>query len=266
MFRRGMRLAAPAAALGSTLVLALGAGVTAGAGPASASPPGSAPAAAPAAVRACGTATPGNYRCLALFRPDTAYRTRVAARSAAGSAAAGLVPQPSGYGPQDLQSAYKLPTGRGGNQTIAIVDAFDDPNAEADLAAYRAQYGLPPCTAASGCFRKVNERGDAAPLPDPDMGWGVEISLDLQMVSAACPKCHILLVEGDQPSFDDLGIAVDTAVRLGANAVSNSYGADESAFMAGFLHYYDHPGHVITASSGDFGFGVASFPAVADTV
>ncbi|MFL6077822.1 MAG: S8 family serine peptidase [Mycobacteriales bacterium] len=259
MFRRGMRLAAPAAALG----LALAAGTTAGGGAASASPAGS--DAAPAVARACGTAVPGAYRCLALFRPDSAYRQRVAARAAA-PAARQAVPEPSGYGPQDLQSAYRLPTGRGAGQTIAIVDAFDDPNAEADLAAYRAQYGLPPCTTANGCFRKVNERGDATPLPDPDMGWGVEISLDLQMVSAACPKCHILLVEGDQPTFDDLGIAVDTAVRLGANAVSNSYGADESAAMADYLHYYDHPGHVITVSSGDFGFGVASFPAVASTV
>jgi subtilase family serine protease len=259
MFRRGMRLAAPAAALG----LALAAGVTAGGGAASASPAGS--GAAPAAAKACGTAVPGAYRCLALFRPDSAYRQRVAARAAAQDARP-AVPEPSGYGPQDLQSAYRLPVGRGAGQTIAIVDAFDDPNAEADLAAYRTQYGLPACTTANGCFRKVNERGDATPLPEGDMGWGVEISLDLQMVSAACPKCHILLVEGDQPSFDDLGIAVDTAVRLGANAVSNSYGADESNVMNDYLHYYDHPGHVITVSSGDNGFRPASFPAVATTV
>jgi subtilase family serine protease len=174
--------------------------------------------------------------------------------------------QPAGYGPADLTSAYRLPSrtaGRG--QTIAIVDAFDNPNAEADLAVYRQTFGLPACTTANGCFRKVNQRGDAAPLPEGDIGWGVEIALDIQMVSAVCPRCDILLVEGDDNSFEALAAAVDTAVRLGADVVSNSYGADEFGGMFDFAGSYDHRGVPIVVSSGDFGFTTASFPAVLDS-
>jgi len=100
---------------------------------------------------------------------------------------------PSGYGPADLQSAYKLPTTGGAGQTVAVVDAYDDPNAEADLGVYRAKFGLPTCTSANGCFRKVGNFGSNV-LPAADSGWAQEISLDLDMVSAACPGCNILLV------------------------------------------------------------------------
>src|SRR5947207_10726292 len=108
--------------------------------------------------------------------------------------AAPLASGPSGYGPADLQSAYALPSSTAGSgQTVAIVDAFDDPTAESDLSQYRSFYGLPPCTSANGCFRKVNQTGGTLyPAPSPD--WDIEISLDLDMVSAACPSCHILLV------------------------------------------------------------------------
>ena len=92
---------------------------------------------------------------------------------------------PFGYGPSDLLSAYNVPQGGGAGQTIGIVDAFDNPNAEADLAAYRSEYGLPPCTSASGCFTKVNEQGLPGPLPQEDFGWAIEISLDIEMASAA---------------------------------------------------------------------------------
>src|SRR5205814_7506675 len=103
---------------------------------------------------------------------------------------------PNGFGPADLQSAYALPSATAGaSQTVAIVDAFDNPNAEADLAVYRAQFGLSPCTTANGCFSKLNQGGLASPLPTPDAGLAAEISLDVQMVSAICPNCHILLVE-----------------------------------------------------------------------
>src|SRR5215472_14653073 len=83
----------------------------------------------------------------------------------------------SGFGPADLASAYALPSGGGAGQTIGIVDAQDAPNAEADLGTYRAQFGLPPCTTANGCFRKVNQQGQASPLPTPDSGWAQEIAL-----------------------------------------------------------------------------------------
>jgi subtilase family serine protease len=118
---------------------------------------------------------------------------------------------PSGYGPADLQAAYNLSSASGGvGQTIAIVDAYDDANAEADLAVYRSQFGLPPCTTANGCFRKVDQNGGTN-YPRGDQGWAEEISLDLDMASAICPNCKILLVEARSNSFANLAAAVDRA-------------------------------------------------------
>ncbi len=166
---------------------------------------------------------------------------------------------PQGFVPADLQSAYKIPTG--GTGTVAIVDALDDPNAESDLAVYRAQFGLPPCTTANGCFKKVNQNGAASPLPAADSGWAGEISLDLDMVSAACPNCKIILVEANSASNANLGAAVNAAAALGANAISNSYGGSEdSSVNSSDTEYYNHPGIIITASTGDDGYGT-EYPA-----
>jgi subtilase family serine protease len=140
------------------------------------------------------------------------------------------------------------------------VDAYDDPKAESDLAVYRSTYGLPPCTTANGCFRKVNQAGATSPLPAHDFGWAEEISLDLDAVSAACPDCRILLVEANSPEDGPLMTAVDTAVSLGAVAVSNSYGGAEAATQLTSDAHLNHPGVAITASSGDSGYGV-SWPA-----
>ncbi|MCW2643280.1 MAG: hypothetical protein JWP76_5586 [Dactylosporangium sp.] len=165
---------------------------------------------------------------------------------------------PSGLGPADLQSAYKLPAG-GSGATVAIVDAYDDPNAESDLATYRTQFGLPACTTANGCFRKVNQNGAASPLPTPDAGWAGEIALDLDMVSAACPSCHILLVEANSANNGDLYTAEDRAVSLGAKYVSNSWGGPESSTQTTDDAHFNHPGVAITVSSGDNGTG-AEYP------
>jgi hypothetical protein len=242
---------------------ALVAGVLAGLpGTATGTPAGAgAPTTAPTAARpACEVATPGHARCFARFKVAGPAVTPRA------GAAPGAVP-PAGYGPADLSSAYRLPSRtRGAGQTVAIVDAFDNPNAEADLAVYRSTFGLPACTTANGCFRKVNQRGAADPLPEPDFGWGVEISLDIQMVSAVCPRCRILLVEADDNSLENLAAAVDTAVRRGATEVSNSYGAEEFGGMDPLAAHYTHPGVPITVSSGDSGFTAASFPAVLTSV
>ncbi|MGH8917900.1 MAG: S53 family peptidase, partial [Actinomycetes bacterium] len=174
---------------------------------------------------------------------------------------------PSGYGPSDIQSAYGLAAAAassGSTQTVAIVDAYDDPSAAADMAHYRSTYGLPAC--GTGCFTKVNQTGRQGSYPSNDVGWGVEISLDLDMVSATCPKCHILLVEARSPTTANLGTGVNTAVRLGANAVSNSYGGNESATDPQTdAKYYTHPGVAVTASSGDSGYGV-SYPAASPHV
>jgi subtilase family serine protease len=176
-----------------------------------------------------------------------------------------LAATPTGYGPADLRGAYNLTAPGSAGQTIAIVDAQDDPTAEADLATYRANYGLPACTTANGCFRKVDQRGGTA-YPAVDAGWALEISLDLDMASAICPNCHILLVEADSASFGNLGAAVDRAATLGASTISNSYGGSEVAgFINGSSSHYNHPGIAITASTGDSGYGVA-FPATAATV
>ncbi|MEU5432810.1 putative Ig domain-containing protein [Streptomyces sp. NPDC020719] len=204
--------------------------------------------------RLCAQATkPGRMSCLALARTDVKHHL-------------GIVPNaaPSGYGPSDLQSAYALPSG-GSGATVAIVDAYDDPNAESDLATYRSQYGLPACTTANGCFKKVDQNGGTS-YPTADSGWAGEISLDVDMVSAVCPSCHILLVEANQPSMADLGTAVNRAVTMGAKYVSNSYGGSEDATdPSSDSSYFNHPGVAITVSSGDSGYGV-EYPAASQYV
>ncbi|HEX3551432.1 MAG TPA: hypothetical protein VHT53_13695 [Candidatus Elarobacter sp.] len=167
---------------------------------------------------------------------------------------AALIP---GLHPADLQSAYGLPSANAG-ATVAIVDAYDDPAAEADLAAYRSAFGLPACTSAGGCFRKINQRGGSTP-PAPNAGWSQEIALDLDMVSAGCPRCSIVLVEADSASVDDLGAAVDAAAAAGASVVSNSYYAVEWSTEQREDAHYRHAGVAQTASSGDRGY--QSYPA-----
>lgn len=199
----------------------------------------------------CGVAAPGEARCFALMRTDVGD-------AISSNPHVGLTPQatsnvtPSGYGPSDLRSAYALPsTTAGSGQTVAIVDAYNDPNAENDMNVYRAQYGIAACTTANGCFKKVNQTGGTS-YPTNNASWGQEISLDLDMVSAVCPNCHIILVEASTASNANLQTAVNTAVSLGANVVSNSYGGNETAASNSA---YDHPGTMIVASAGDSGTG-----------
>ncbi|HEX7744846.1 MAG TPA: S8 family serine peptidase [Micromonosporaceae bacterium] len=164
--------------------------------------------------------------------------------------------EPVGLGPADIQSAYHLAPDAGRGRTVAVVDAYDNPNAEADLAVYRAHYGLPPCTTANGCFSKVNQRGQATDLPSPDPGWGLEISLDLDAVSSACPSCRILLVEADSSSLADLIPAVHTAQRLGADAISNSYGSrGEFSGEQTLERYYRGLTVPFVVATGDYGYG-----------
>lgn len=207
------------------------------------------------AMRVCPhVAQPGVAWCHAILRTDLHGNKKP------GGGGGGT---PAGYGPADLQSAYQLPSATAGSgQTVAIVDAYDDPNAANDLGVYRAQYGLPACTTSTGCFRKVNQSGGTS-YPAPSGSWSQEISLDLDMVSAACPNCHILLVEANSANFSDLAAAVDEAATLGANAISNSYGGSE--YSGENESDYNHPGIAITVSSGDGGYGV-EFPAASQYV
>ena len=209
-------------------------------------------------VRTCAAVQKGQMRCFALHRT-----TGVVAHVAVGMNAALAV---SGYGPSDLASAYSVPTTLGSGKTVAIVDAYDDPNAESDLNIYRSNFGLPACTTANGCFKKVNQNGATSPLPAANAGWGSEIMLDIEMVSAICPNCHILLVEASSPTIANLGTAVNTAVALGAVAVSNSYGGSESSNESSYdTSYYKHPGVAIVASSGDSGY-TREYPAASQYV
>jgi len=165
-------------------------------------------------------------------------------------------PTTSGYIPSQLQAAYGLTSAsaaNGASQTIGIVDAYNDPTAAADLAVYRSAYGLSACTVASGCLKIVSQTGSTTSLPSTDGGWAEEESLDLDMVSAICPKCKIILVEANSTSIGALSKAEDTAVKLGAKFVSNSWGGQEFTTETSYDGHFNHPGVVITTSSGDFG-------------
>jgi hypothetical protein len=220
----------------------------------------------PSVVPVCpGPADPDTARCHSRRRTD---------RPGAEPAPPGGAPQPArtggaapdalgnngAYDPAYLRSAYNISSTS--TRTVAIVDAFDDRTAESDLKYYRSYFGLPECTTANGCFRKVNQNGQQGNYPRSNTSWAQEIALDLEMVSAICPNCKILLVEASSNSFSNLGAAVDTAARLGAAAISNSYGGGEfsSETGSGYEGHYNHSGIAITVSSGDNGYGV-EFPA-----
>jgi hypothetical protein len=202
----------------------------------------------------CTVAAPGDMRCHARVRVSTSGATLFSAST------------PLGITAPELQSAYAIPTAGGAGVTIAVVDAYDDPTAESDLAVYRAQFGLPPCTTANGCFRKVSQTGLATGLPPSASSWAGEISLDLDMVSAACPKCKILLVEAQSAALSDLATALQAAVKLGATVVSDSYGGGESGVAPNVdAAYFGNPGVAITFSTGDSGYGV-EYPASSPNV
>lgn len=175
-------------------------------------------------------------------------------------------PGPAGFSPSQLRSAYKITATGSSATTIAVVEAYGYANAEADLAAYRAQFGLPACTTANGCFKKVNQDGAAGPYPADNLGWMVETALDLDMVSAICRNCKILLVESTTGSFADIAVAVQQAADLNAHVISNSYGGDE-IFGSDYEYAYDYPAIAVVASTGDIGYGAGvEFPSSSSSV
>jgi subtilase family serine protease len=177
-----------------------------------------------------------------------------------------------GLTPADIQDAYRLPTSGGDGRTVALVESKDYPNLESDLATYRAQFGLPPCTTGNGCLRVVNQ--DGTPKISGNgvgIGWFVETALDVDSVSSSCRDCHILVVEANSSSKKDLAIGNETAARLGAVAVSNSWKVPEFVHEATgpYGAYFDHPGVAFLASSGDGGSGkgrTIGYPAGLPTV
>ena len=171
--------------------------------------------------------------------------------------------------PAWLQQAYDLTylsQAGGGGDTVAIVDAYDDPTAESDLGVFRSEYGLPACTTANHCFKKVNESGQASPLPPtspPNDNWEPEESLDLDAVSSLCPNCHILLVEADSDSDTDLATAVGEAHGLGANQISDSWSAVAPSPIVG-TYTFGPSGPAVIAATGDTGYlgvGEDAYPA-----
>jgi subtilase family serine protease len=199
------------------------------------------------AVRVCGAVARGFARCQAWIRSDIKGVIRPNT--------------PAGYGPGDLRTAYGLtpysePSGKG--QTVAIVDAYNDPNAASDLNVYRSQYGLPPCTSSNGCFT-AKKYGSQT-----NTGWAEEESLDVDMVSAICPNCKILLVEAASASTSALSAAEKYATSH-ANYVSNSWSGDEGT--KSYDGDYNVSGVAITAATGDSGYNsTAQWPAILPSV
>ncbi len=243
-----------------SIAVAVTVGALGFAGVVSANATAATPAARPHFQHVCSQAVVGSAACDAILRTDLMI----------GSAAPRATV--SGFGPSDLRSAYNLATAsanNGAGVTVGIVDAFNDPNALSDLNTYRAQFGEPAIascapsavkSSTTACFAKSDQNGGTS-FPRTNSGWVQEESLDIDMASALCPKCNILLVEAKSATLANLGASVNTAVNLGAAVVSNSYGGSESSGETSSENsFYNHPGVAITASSGDGGFGV-EFPA-----
>ena len=229
------------------------------------------------------TRQPGRAHCVAFELTSSGRAAAAAMMRATGARGAAAMyahvksALPQGYGPSDLQAAYNL-TGaakkNGNGALIAIVDAYDDPLIESDLAVYRKMYGLSPCTTANGCFKKVNQNGRSGPLPTlppadipGESGWTIETALDVDMVSANCPNCKILLVETNDDFMNNLAAGVNAAASFNPVAISNSYVSQEQptdplpASQGGYLSFYTHPGIAVVAGAGDYGYDWNVFPA-----
>jgi hypothetical protein len=168
-----------------------------------------------------------------------------------------------GYSPVSLRSAYGLAKAapeRGGSETVGIVVAYGDPDAAANLAAYRSHFGLPACTLASKCLRIVNEHGVAG-QPAAQSSWAVDHATGLDVISGLCPRCRLLLVEANGADINDLGTAEDTAVADGARFVLNSWGGTEYIDQPADAHYFYHPGVAIVFAAGNGAGDQPTFPA-----
>ena len=207
-------------------------------------------------VSSLAVCTTGPIRCHAAVRTYGTER-RMAPRAAAAT--------PIGYGAPDLQSAYKIDPTRiatATKPTVAIIDAYGYPKLEADLAVYRAQYSLPPCTIANGCLKIVNQQGlttNLPPAPPANDDWTIETALDVDMASAACPLCNILVVQATNNAGDGLDIGQNVAASLGATVISNSWGGVEvpnqaAAYAQEDATYFVHPGIAIFVAAGDSGY------------
>ena len=171
---------------------------------------------------------------------------------------------PSGLNPAQVSNAYgfSLLEAKGKGQVIAIVDAYDDPRIEADLAVFNKQFGLPACTTKNGCFKKIYAK---TTKPKTDAGWSGEIALDVEWAHAMAPEAKIILVEAATDSAEDLYDAVQVAIKNKANVVSMSWGAPEFDGESSYDAIFNNPNVTFTASSGDSGAGTI-YPAASPYV
>ncbi|MFI5261847.1 MAG: peptidase S8/S53 subtilisin kexin sedolisin [Candidatus Limnocylindrales bacterium] len=179
--------------------------------------------------------------------PQLRAHTLLRVHNQAGSTA------PSGMAPGMILGAYGFsssPTA-GSGRTIAIVDAYDDPNAEADLGVFDNTWGLPACTTANGCFKKVSQSGGTK-YPAADAGWSLEIALDVEWAHAIAPGAHILLVEASTPSLGNL-LTAENYAKAHAKYVSNSWGTGEFSFERFYDGFFSASGVSVFAASGDTG-------------
>ena len=186
--------------------------------------------------------------CATQARKSAKKTAKKKSKNTAGVNAKSSSSLPDGYGPAQFRNAYGLPSVAPRSQTIAIVTAYDSPNIEKDLRVYSATFSLPVCSSANHCFRKVNRAGKKAPLPSRNALWALEASLDVEVAHAVCPNCKILLVEAASGSVSDLVAAVDTAVRLGADVISNSWVVDEFRGETALDWHFNRSGIAITAA------------------
>jgi subtilase family serine protease len=213
-------------------------------------------------VRVCDVASPHFAACTAHVLADPLGHPQSGAAPLAGS-----------YGSVQFHAAYNLPITAPNAQTIAIVDAFTDPNIESDLAVYDQQFGLPPCTQANGCLKVINSCATYVSRKQTtttcgstvDSGWALEASMDVEIAHAICQSCKILFVEAYSNSFGDLGAAENLAVQNGATEISNSWGAPEFSTETQYDSYWNHPGIATEFSTGDLGNQV-EYPAASPYV
>jgi hypothetical protein len=162
-----------------------------------------------------------------------------------------------GITPTALRSAYGLgkaaATG-GRGETVAVVMAYADPTAAQDLAVYRKHFSLPACTTAKGCLRIVNEHGKASSLPAGSASWAQTAALELEVTSALCPECKLVLVEANSNALADLGTAEDTAVARGARFVLDGWAEQEFTGQDAYDRYFNHPGVAVVAAAGNNGY------------
>jgi len=200
---------------------------------------------------------PGVMSCYGLLvRTGGKPRFGVQGKARLGQQAATTAP--AGYSPANLQSAYGVQAAsEGTRQTVAIVVPYWDSTATADLAIYREQYGLAPCTTTNGCLTET----DLSSTPTDNPGWTTTDQVAMDTVSAVCPNCHIMLVEAAGYDLPDLGTAVQTAIADGAHVVDFPASTPEFSGETADDTYFDQPDEqgvpIVAPSTGSpSGYGV----------